>query len=540
MPSTNATRHVPVLIVGGGPVGLALAGELGWRGVACELVEQTDGAITTPKMNEVNIRTMEFCRRWGIAEEVRNCPFPADHPLDVVFVTSLAGYELARMERPPLSVPSSGKESPEQHHICSQLWFDPILRRFAQALPRATLRYRTRLETFDASAAGVTAKLHDLETGRRETLTADYLVGCDGATSAIRDALGIELKGKGILGYPLHLYFRAPDLLARCGRQPGVFFLAIDGHGLWANIRVIDPSSGLWRLMVLDSDGKQTPETVDREALLRRAIGRPLDVEWAGLSIWTRKSVVAEHYSQGRVFLAGDAVHQLSPTGALGMNTGIGDAVDLGWKLAAVLDGWGGENLLASYDAERRPIGLRNVRMATAFYLAHGEFDKDMTAVEEHSEAGRALRRALSESLTKNVGGMFRTTGLQLGYRYEDSPICVSDGAAPPDDPEKFVPSSCPGSRAPHAWLRDGHSTLDLFGRGFVLLRFGEASSAPLERAAAVRAVPLRIADLAAPGAAARYERSLVLVRPDGHVAWRGDALPANAAALIDRVRGAN
>jgi 2-polyprenyl-6-methoxyphenol hydroxylase-like FAD-dependent oxidoreductase len=538
-PAPRAARKVTVLIVGGGPVGLALAGELGWRGVRCELVEQTDGAIATPKMNEVNIRTMEFCRRWGIDQTVRDCPFPVDHSLDVVFVTSLGGYELARMKRPPLSAARSGKQSPEQHQICSQLWFDPILRSFAQSHPTVMLRYRTRLETFDETADGVTAELHDLETGRRETVTADYLVGCDGATSAIRERLGIDLKGKGVLGNPLHLYFRTPDLLAHCNREPGVFFLAIDRHGLWANIRVIDPANGLWRLMVLDSDGKQTPESVDREALLRRATGFPTEVEWKGLSIWTRRSVVAERYGQRRVFLAGDAVHQLSPTGALGMNTGIGDAVDLGWKLAAVLEGWGGVSLLASYDAERRPIGLRNVRMATAFHLAHGEFDKDLAAIEDDSDAGRRLRQRLGESLPRNIGSMFRTEGLQLGYRYEASPICVADGVPPPDDPEEFVASSCPGSRAPHAWRGDGRSTLDLFGRGFVLLRFGEASAAPLEKAAAARTVPLRVADVEEPDAAALYERRLVLVRPDGHVAWRGDALPADAAGLIDRVRGA-
>ncbi len=538
--AARTARHVPVLIVGGGPVGLALVGELGWRGIGCELVEQTDGVISTPKMNEVSIRTMEFCRRWGIADAVRHCPFPDDHPLNVVFVTSLAGHELARMRRPPRAQQETGGHSPERQQICSQLWFDPILQSFAQSQRTVTLRYRTRLEAFEVLDGGASAELHDLESGRRETVTADYLVGCDGANSTIRDSLGIALQGQGTLGHPLHLYFRAPDLLARCGREPGVFFLAIDRHGLWANIRVIDPANGLWRLMVLDSDGKQTPESVDRSALLRRAIGQPIDVEWKGLSIWTRRSVVAEHYSKGRVFLAGDAVHQLSPTGALGMNTGIADAVDLGWKLAAVLDGWGGAKLLDLYDAERRAIGMRNVRMATEFYLAHGEFAEDMTAIEDDSEAGRLLRQRLGESLTKNVGRMFRTAGLQLGYRYESSPICAADDAPPPpDDPEKFVPSARAGSRAPHLWLRDGRSTLDLFGRGFVLMRFGEAATAMLEQAATARGVPLAIVDLDEPEAAALYERRLVLVRPDGDVAWRGDALPADAGALVDRVRGA-
>ncbi len=533
------TRHIPVLIVGGGPVGLALAAELGWRGVACELVEQGDGKISTPKMNEVNTRTMEFCRRWGIAETVRNCPFPGDYPLDVVFVTSLSGHELARMRRPPRGTRPSGKDSPEQHQVCSQIWFDPILQAFARAQPAVALRYRTRLESFGETDGGVTAELHDLETGRRETVRADYLVGCDGANSAIRDRLGIALQGQGTLGHPLHLYFRAPDLLVRCGREPGVFFLAIDQHGLWANIRVIDPANGLWRLMVLDTDGKQTPDSIDRAAFLQRAVGRPIDVEWKGLSIWTRKSVVAERYAKGRVFLAGDVVHQLSPTGALGMNTGIGDAVDLGWKLAAVLKGWGGANLLASYNSERRPIGLRNVRMATEFHLAHGAFAGDMAAIEDASEAGEALRRSIAEGLTKNVGRMFRTAGLQLGYRYEASPICIADNAPPADNPEIFTPSAHAGCRAPHVWLAAGRSMLDLFGRGFVLLKFGEAETTAFEEVAAACGMPLTVAACNNPEAAALYARRLVLVRPDGHVAWRGDVLPAAAGALLDRVRGA-
>src|SRR6185312_12437120 len=194
------------------------------------------------------------------------------------------------------------------------------------------------------------------------------------------------------LSHPLHVFFRAPDLLKTCGKAPGTFFLAIDRDGLWANIRIIDPVNAVWRLMVLDTDGQRTPDNVDVAALVRRAVGRPFDFEPIGVSIWTRRSLVADRYGKGRVFLAGDAVHQLSPTGALGMNTGIGDAVDLGWKLAAVLEGWGGDGLLDSYDAERRPIGIRNVRMATEFHLAHGEFANDLAAIEDDTEDGQLLR----------------------------------------------------------------------------------------------------------------------------------------------------
>jgi hypothetical protein len=340
----------------------------------------------------------------------------------------------------------------------------------------------------------------------------------------------------------VHLYFRAPGLLQDCGRQPAVFFLCVDRDGLWANVRVIDPLHAMWRLMVLDSDGTSTPQSVDREAYLRRALGRDIRVEWLGTSIWTRRSAVAERYGQGRVFLAGDAAHQLSPTGALGMNTGIADAVDLGWKLAAVLAGWGGDELLASYDSERRAIGKRNVAMAAEFYLAHEEFGGGIAAIADSGAAGADLRRRLGDTLVRRVGRMFRTVGLQIGYRYEGSPICVPDGTLPyPDDPEDFVASARPGARAPHAWLGECRSMLDLFGRGFVLLRFG--ADAPdvsgLETAAAARGVPLETISLDVPGAAQLYERRLVLVRPDGHVAWRADAVPQDPVRVVDQVRGA-
>jgi hypothetical protein len=281
---------------------------------------------------------------------------------------------------------------------------------------------------------------------------------------------------------------------------------------------------------------------VDREALVRRAVGRPIEVEQVGLSIWTRRSAVAERYCKGRVLLAGDAVHQLSPTGALGMNTGIADAVDLGWKLAATLQGWGGPALLDSYDAERRPVGHRNVTMTTGFFRAQDSYGGSLAAIDDDSDEGRSVRERLGEKLVQDVGAMFRTIGLQIGYRYEDSPICIPDGTPePPDKPEAVIPSARPGMRAPHVWLRDGHSILDLFARDFVLLRFGDDApdGGALAADAAARRVPLAIATVDEPDAAALYERKLVLVRPDGHVAWRGDALPADAGALIDRVRGA-
>jgi hypothetical protein len=223
------------------------------------------------------------------------------------------------------------------------------------------------------------------------------------------------------------------------------------------------------------------------------------------------------------------------------MNSGVGDAVDLGWKLAAALQGWGGEHLLASYDAERLPIGVRNVTAATRFYAINEAFGRGSPGIDEDSAAGAAQRAALGKKLEQHVGEEFRTLGLQLGYRYEDSPICVADGTPPtPDDPANYAPTARPGHRAPHVWLRDGRSILDLFGRGFALLRFaGAADGDALARAAAQRGVPLTVHEVTEAEAADLYQQRLVLVRPDGHVAWRGDAAPDDAVGLIDRVRGA-
>src|SRR5215469_8537589 len=234
MRSLMPPHKVQVLVAGGGPVGLALAAELGWHGIACELVEQSDGVVKTPKMNEVNTRTMEFCRRWGIAEQVLDTPFPLDWPKDVVFVTSLAGYELGRVVRPPRRERAS-EHSPESTQTCSQHWFDPILQRRALSFPSVTLRYRCRLDTFEETPGGVSATLEDTETGARETVTADYLVGCDGAGSTVRRALGIALDGKGVLGTAVNMFFRAPNLLETVGKQPGTFFIAVDKSGVWAN-----------------------------------------------------------------------------------------------------------------------------------------------------------------------------------------------------------------------------------------------------------------------------------------------------------------
>jgi len=528
-----------VLICGGGPVGLALAAELGWRGVDCMLVEQGDGSVTSPKANHVNVRTMEHCRRWGVADAVRNIPFPDDYPNDVSFVTSLTGFELARLPRPARRDRTSTPASPEIGQTCSQHWFDPILRDLAASFAMVRLRHLCRLDSFEQRNGEVVARLRNLADGRVEEVTALYLAGCDGGNSLVRQRLGIALNGTPILGRPLNALMEAPGLIEASGKDRALRYMVVGPNGVWANFRCIDPHNNLWRISLTDLPPETAPEEVDLDSELARAVGGTIEHRWVSRFPWTRRSVVAERYQNGNVFLVGDAAHQLSPTGAYGMNTGIGDAVDLGWKIWAKLAGWGGDGLFAAYDAERRLVGERNVRAAEENYR-HWVAPPEFGDLNENSPAGHDRRAAVGAQLIERLKMEFSGDGVALGYRYDDSPICIPDGAPPVEDVARYAPTTRPGSRAPHAWLPDGKSTLDLFGRGYVLLCFATepADAAQLTDAADRVAIPVQVYRLDSPDIAALYERCFVLVRPDGHVAWRGDALPKNCEAIIDQVRG--
>jgi len=520
-----------VLIAGGGPVGLALAIELGLRGVRCLLVEKRDGAVPVPKMSQVSSRNMEFCRRWGIAEKVQNAVWSPDHPLDFVYLTSLTGSELARQKVPSYAARGDMPLTPVGPCHCPQNYFDPLLVAKAKTLPAVTLRYRTGLAALNQNADRVTAQLVDTLTGKEETVTARYLVGCDGPGGVVRETLGIPLGGVGALANSINLYFRSPDLAALHDKGWARFYRLIDETGCWGELIAIDGYE-LWRLTVFDDRAA----TVDAHSYLRRAAGREFPYEMISVMRWERRDYVAEHYGEGSVFIAGDAAHQCSPTGGLGMHTGIEEAVNLGWKLAAMVEGWGGPRLLASYETERRPIARRNVDFATRAF-------RETFAIAGSFAIAEANRRRPVDALQSQVRRFSLHEHLKSQYCYEASPVCVDDGTPPPlPEPDVYVPCARPGGRAPHVWIDGKRSTLDLFGDGFVLLCLGPDAPdpAPLISAATARGMPLRVERLDGPGLLLEaYARRLVLVRPDGHVAWRADTPPANAHAVIDRVRGA-
>ena len=532
-----ARSETPVLIAGGGPIGLALAADLGRRGVATLLVEERENKLNPAKMLEVSVRTMEICRQLGIVDKVRNWGFPADWPLDSVFVTDLKGYKLGRVRVPALAALRHLPASPERGMPCPQTWFDPILQNFARSFPHVTLRHQLRLESFVQDADCVTATLRDQNGGGTEIVRAKYLVGCDGFASTVREQLGIEIRGEPHIDWSMTIYLRIPDLASQHDKGKAFRYVFVGPEGTWSFLSIVD-GKDLWRLQLVDLDERRLMDA-DVPALVRRFMGGELAYTIEDKNLWVRKRTVADRFMDGRVFLAGDSAHAHPPNGGLGMNTGIQDAFDLGWKLAAVLDGWGGECLLDSYDYERRPASARAAEVSLKNYrrlVSAGQ----RAEIYSPTAVGEAARRAIGAGLVEENEKSWHPVGVHLGYIYHPSPIVVADGTAKPeDDTYGYQPTTFPGARAPHVWLTPGQSILDLFGGGFVLLNFADAPTATIEAAAASRGVPLQVHRIAHRDAAALYGRALVLVRPDGHVAWRGDGAPAAALDLIDTVRGA-
>lgn len=535
-----ARYETPVLIVGAGPIGLALAMDLSWRGIPCVILDQGDGSVELPRGAMVSARTMEFCRRWGIDGRVKQSGFPQDYQLNMVFCTSLTGHLLERDDYPAQQDVPVPPTSPERRTWCPQVMYDPIVASCVEEYSSTTMLYGTRFESYEQDAEGVTGHAITLATHEPVTIRARYLVACDGAASVVRQASAIRIDSSSVLSHSINIFFKAPRMLEISGMGQAERWLLVGRSGTWGNITVVDGHTN-WRLSVVGSaSGRLELERFDAEATLREALGPAIPFEIMAVRPWSRMHMLAERYRDGRVLIAGDAAHVMSPTGGFGMNTGVIDVVNLGWKLQAALDGWAGPALLDSYDVEQKPIALRNSEFSSHNFRMMVAAQQGCEHILDETAEGERVRREVGARLKQTLMVEWQCLGVQLGARYDASPIIAYDDSPPvPDDASTHVQSSRPGQRAPHAWLADGRSTLDLFGKGFVLLRFGAGDPGPIVAAAASRGVPLTVTDIAEPAIAALYERKLVLVRPDGHTCWRGDTAPSDPLRLIDLVRGA-
>jgi 2-polyprenyl-6-methoxyphenol hydroxylase-like FAD-dependent oxidoreductase len=490
---------VQVLIVGGGPFGLMLANELGRRGIGVMLVDQNPGTTQNAAANATQARTMEHFRRLGFADEVRALGLPPDFPTDVAYFTRFARLELARFSLPSsrdarqlVTTLSGSWSAAELPHRCNQKFIEPVL------------------------------------------------IGADGPRSTVRQALGIRYAGETGVTRPFvggrmyAVHARIPDFYRAVPHRPAwmnvafnperrCFMPAVDGKGEFAFHTQLKP-------------GEHEDRVTESEAvsMVQQTVGLPLRVEVIARAPWTAgHSLVAENFSRGRIFMGGDAAHLFTPTGGLGYNTAIEDAVNLGWKLAAVLKGFAADSLLATYEAERRPLALRNTAYAKHFADSLGNYVPP-PEIEDDTPAGEAARRRAGEYYAAHGRAEFNIPGITFGGRYDGSPAIVPDGTQPPpDNPNIYVPTATPGGRPPHLWLEDGRSLYDCFGFEWTLLRLGAADGEGFIETG----LPLTVFDLKIPEARDLYAADLVLIRPDQIVAWRGNA-DREAKDIIRKVCG--
>jgi 2-polyprenyl-6-methoxyphenol hydroxylase-like FAD-dependent oxidoreductase len=528
-----------VLIVGAGPVGLTLAVELGRRGVRCAIVEQKPAPAKLPKMERCNARTMEIYRRMGIVEKVRAAGLPAHCPMDVFIVTSLIEPPLLHLPYPSvaearaqIAAKNDGSLPLEPYQLISQYTLEPLLKSIAETLPSVTVRYGCTFVSFMQDAAGVTAEVADAG-GVTARIKAHYLVGCDGGASAVRRQLGIRLAGEANLMQFRQALFRCDDLYERISIGKGRHYHVADGRATFLIVQ--DDTRHFTLHATVETDAEMA-------AMFEKTVAMPVDYEMLHVGEWKQNLLLAERYGEGRVFLAGDAVHLVIPTGGLGMNSGVGDAVDLAWKLAAVLQGWGGTGLLTSYEIERRQVGERNV--AASGFAARGRRAwraEYRPCMRDNTPEGAAARAQLARVADREQRKSNDMIGAELGYRYVGSPIIWSEpGEGPPHEFIEYVPTTWPGARLPHVWLADGTALHDRVGDGYTLLRLdgARADTAALERALRATGARLDVLDVEDDAARAVYGRDLLLLRPDLHVAWRGNQPPDEPQRLAAIVTG--
>ena len=546
-----SSKHVSsVLVVGAGPVGLTLALDLAWRGIDVIVIEQRrEGEPPDPKCNHVAARSMEMFRRLGVAAKLRNAGLPEDYPHAIAYRTAFTGCEFGRIHIPcrrDRFTDRTGADSdwptPELPHRINQLMLEPILFDHVAATPGVRILNRTALESFAQHEDNITAVVRDLDTGEVSHYWARYLVGCDGARSTVRHALGIKLEGDADFLRVQATFFRAPQLIALQQHERAWMthsvnpkwngnVIAIDGRERWMMFNYLRPDQ-------TDFDA------ADRDSAIRAILGVGPDFTYQVISKqdWFGRRLIAERFRDRRVFLAGDAAHIWAPFGGYGMNAGIADATNLSWLLAAHLNGWAPASILDAYEAERWPI----TEQVSHFAMSQAQQETQRrsavpAAIQDKGPEGDRVRAEAGRIACEINAKQYAAAGLNFGYFYDSSPLIAYDSAAHPSYTiGSFTPSSVPGCRTPHLWLDDGRSLYDALGPEYTLLRFDTSVDVgPLVTVARQRGFPLTVLDVVSKEAAALYATRLVLARPDQHVAWRGDSPPADPLGLIDRVRGA-
>jgi 2-polyprenyl-6-methoxyphenol hydroxylase-like FAD-dependent oxidoreductase len=543
-------NEADVLIVGAGPVGLTLAIDLAWRGIDVTVVEtRARAAPPEPKCNHVAARTMEIFRRLGVAEKVRNAGLPADYPHDISYRTTFTGQELTRIRIPcrrdrftMTDGPDCNWPTPEPPHRINQIFLEPILFEHAAAQPRICIVNRTSVEDVAVNDMSASATLRDLDSGAVSRMNCRFLIGCDGARSVVRKAIGAKLSGDEVVQRVQSTYIHAPDLIelqrherawgtgSINPRRAGMVY-TIDGFERWLVHNYMKPGEGDF-------------EQVDRDACIRTILGVRPDFRYDVISKedWVGRRLIADKFRDRCAFIAGDAAHIWVPYAGYGMNAGIADAMNLSWLLAAHLNGWAPPSILDAYEAERWPI----TSQVSRFAMSHAEAEIRRRGavpgdIEDAGSVGERARREVGRLAYEINVQQYACAGLNFGTYYDRSPIIAYDGREHPAyTMDSYTASTVPGCRTPHFWRDDGGSIYDAMGPEFTLLRFDSSiDTAPLEAAAQRRAVPLTVLDVETLAARDLYRHGLVLSRPDQHVAWRGEALPFDCLALIDHVRGA-
>jgi 2-polyprenyl-6-methoxyphenol hydroxylase-like FAD-dependent oxidoreductase len=542
-----------VIVIGAGPCGLILAIELGRRGVETVVLDEKTSPAPFPQANATQARTMEHYRRLGLAERIRSQGLPPDYPTDIAYFTRFTKHELARFSLPAarqardlIKTLTGSWSAAELPHRCSQMFVERILRAEAEALEAVKIRSGWRAIRVQQSDAGVAVEAESADGGDDTTFRSKFVVGADGAHSMTRKSLGFNLVGEaGVVrdflgGRMFAIYIRTGELYHLIPHPAAWTYWTVnrDRRSIMFAINGIDEF--VVHTQLGRNEHAEDISDSHAKALFHAALGKVLDVEIIARSSWTAGyTLVAEKFQRGRVFLGGDAAHLFTPTGGLGYNTAVEDAVNLGWKLAAVAKGWGGPYLLDTYEIERQAIAKRNTSYARSFATSIGGYVPPID-LEDESPSGETARHAAGDYLNAHARAEFNIPGVTFGGRYDNSPITISDGTLPPPDTANiYVPTACPGGRPPHIWLPDGRSIFDTFGSEFSLLRLGTRRSDVTEfvEAAEALSIPLTVVDAESDETHELYGAELALIRPDQIIAWRGDIL-ADPMSILRQATG--